>query len=105
MPKNIPHNVRYPDYSIPFTQVAYPSTAHYILSYAMFKQCAFTYADHMGFRVKPIRKDMWHKAADKMVGYGWLTVDDKQYQITPLGCDACRRIAARNSCRPGRKQD
>lgn len=62
----------------------------------------FTLAEHQALRAKPMRKDVWETAAQKLVGFGWLTQSQGGYRITPEGVDAAKRIAARNAGRPDR---
>ena len=106
-----PHSVRFPDYSIPYTQVGYLSTAQFILSYAHFysrwwkhdnKPEYFTHKEHQAMRAKQMRKDVWEKAAQRLAGFGWLHHNGVGYKITPAGIDAAKRIAARNAGRPDR---
>ncbi|MFN7318897.1 MAG: hypothetical protein ACK5S6_05245 [bacterium] len=113
MPSKASHSERFPDYNVPYTMLGYMSTGHFILTYARFyerwwerdnKPATFTYEQHSEFRHKAMRKDSWRQAAMKLVKNGWLTVDDNHnYRITPEGIEICRRVAARNSARPDRK--
>ena len=106
MTSKLKHSDKYPDFGVPYNVVPYNSNIEKILFYARFKNSPFSYDDHSAFRVKRVRKELWVKAAKKLVKHGWLQVcSDGRYCITTEGRDALIRIGARNQKRPGRRLD
>jgi hypothetical protein len=98
--KPVPHAIRFPDYGIPNSVVQAGSSAQKILYFALFKKCAFSYEQHMAFRIKQIRKDLWLHGMNKMVGLGYMAeAGNGEYIITVSGADAVRRIGNRNATR------
>lgn len=98
--KQIPHYDRYPDYGISTRDIASNGTAKKLLTYAAFKDCPFTRNDFQNFRVRTdISKDMFVRAMQKLISFGWIVQNDDVYQITASGKDAMSRITARDSLR------
>ena len=96
------HKERFPDYGVSRNDVRYGSNGEKIFYYAAFNKGSFTYEDHMAIRVKPIRKDMWKEAANRLVLLGFLSSNVNKYEITPLGTQAISWLGALNASRPDR---
>lgn len=99
MPRQVPHQERFPDYGVPHKDIRYGSKAEKIFYYAAFAKKPFTYEDHMSLRFKDIRKDLWKESAKRLVYLGFLSVEDNVYMITPLGLYSIRMLGKRNASR------
>jgi hypothetical protein len=99
MPRQIPHQERFPDYGVSHKDIRYGSYIEKIFYYAVFAKKPFTYEDHMSLRTKDIRKDTWKDCAKRLVSLGFLSAKDNVYMITPLGLYSIRMLGKRNASR------
>ena len=92
------YSERFPDYGISTKMMPRRGTAQKLLTYANFKGVPFTREDYQKFRVrKDITKDMFNKAMQKLIGFGYIRQTGDAYVITLLGKDAMGRINARDA--------